>query len=36
MASHDCVDLVLLNIQLPDMSGMDVLRRLRAGGATST
>ena len=30
--SDDGIDLVLLDIQLPDVSGMDVLRRLRAAG----
>jgi response regulator of citrate/malate metabolism len=30
--SDDSIDLVLLDIQLPDISGMDVLRRLRAAG----
>lgn len=32
MVSNDDIDLVLLDIQLPDVSGMDVLRRLRAAG----
>jgi response regulator of citrate/malate metabolism len=32
MVADDEVDLVLLDIQLPDMSGMDVLRRLRSTG----
>jgi response regulator of citrate/malate metabolism len=32
VVSDDEVDLVLLDIQLPDISGMDVLRRLRAAG----
>ena len=33
MVSDDEIDLVLLDIQLPDMSGMDVLRRLRSTGS---
>src|SRR4051794_19892596 len=32
MVSDTTIDLVLLDIQLPDISGMDVLRRLRAAG----
>jgi len=32
VVSDDDIDLVLLDIQLPDVSGMDVLRRLRAAG----
>ena len=32
MVANDDIDLVLLDIQLPDVSGMDVLRRLRAAG----
>ena len=32
VVSDDEIDLVLLDIQLPDISGMDVLRRLRAAG----
>ena len=32
VVSDDEVDLVMLDIQLPDISGMDVLRRLRAAG----
>src|SRR5215218_6499552 len=32
VVSDDEIDLVLLDIQLPDISGMDVLRRLRASG----
>ncbi len=32
IVSDDGVDLVLLDIQLPDLSGTDVLRRLRAAG----
>ena len=33
MASDDQIDLVLLDIQLPDLSGIDVLRRLRSAGS---
>ena len=32
IVSDEGIDLVLLDIQLPDISGMDVLRRLRAAG----
>jgi response regulator of citrate/malate metabolism len=32
LAADDAIDLVLLDIQLPDMSGIDLLRRLRATG----
>jgi response regulator of citrate/malate metabolism len=32
VVSDDSIDLVLLDIQLPDISGMNVLRRLRAAG----
>lgn len=34
MASTGAYDVVLLDIMLPDMSGMDVLRELRAAGDT--
>ena len=33
LASDDRIDLVLLDIQLPDLSGIDVLRRLRSAGS---
>ena len=32
IVSDEGIDLILLDIQLPDISGMDVLRRLRAAG----
>jgi two-component system KDP operon response regulator KdpE len=31
---HDPIDLLLLDLRLPDMDGLDVIRRLRAAGST--
>ncbi len=34
LASREAADLIVLDLGLPDMDGLDIVRKIRAGGAT--